>query len=110
MDMPGSSTQLDGFERLADTLGEMVSRHDADGRYLYASARTRDLLGYEPEELLGRSGYEFIHPGDIDDLRSAHASLVKGNDRVVVRYRHRRKDDTYAECEAVVRAIRGGEG
>ena len=110
MDMPGSPTQLDGFELLADTLGEMVSRHDADGRYLYASAGTRDLIGYEPEELLGRSGYEFVHPGDVDDLRSAHAALVGGNDRIEVRYRHRRKDGTYTECEAVVRTVRGDDG
>jgi diguanylate cyclase (GGDEF)-like protein/PAS domain S-box-containing protein len=110
MDMPGSSTQLDGFELLADTLGEMVSRHDADGRYLYASAGTRTLVGYEPEELIGRSGYEFIHPGDLDDLRSAHAALLEANDRVEVRYRHRRKDGTYAECEAVIRTIRRENG
>ena len=110
MDMPGSSTQLDGFELLADTLGEMVSRHDADGRYLYASAGTRDLVGYEPEELIGRSGFDFIHPEDLDDLRSAHAALLEVNDRVEVRYRHRRKDGTYAECEAVVRTIRGDDG
>src|ERR1700761_3652142 len=110
MDMAGSSTRLDGFELLADTLGEMVSRHDAEGRYLYASAGTRGLTGYEPEELIGRSGYEFIHPGDLDDLRSAHAALVEGNDRVEIRYRHRRKDDSYAECEAVVRAVRDPEG
>ena len=45
MDMAGSSTRLDGFELLADTLGEMVSRHDAEGRYLYASAGTRGLTG-----------------------------------------------------------------
>jgi diguanylate cyclase (GGDEF)-like protein/PAS domain S-box-containing protein len=110
MDMAGSSTQLDGFELLADTLGEMVSRHDAEGRYLYASAGTRDLVGYEPEELIGRSGYEFIHPGDLDDLRSAHASLLKVSDRVEVRYRHRRKDGTYAECKAVIRTIRRDDG
>jgi diguanylate cyclase (GGDEF)-like protein/PAS domain S-box-containing protein len=108
--MPGSSTQLDGFELLADTLGEMVSRHDADGHYIYASAGTRNLVGYEPEELIGRSGYEFIHPDDIDDLRSAHASLFKDNDRVEVRYRHRRKDGTYAECEATIRTLCGDDG
>ncbi len=39
---------------------------------------TRDLVGYEPEELIGRSGYEFIHPGDLDDVRSAHAALLNG--------------------------------
>jgi diguanylate cyclase (GGDEF)-like protein/PAS domain S-box-containing protein len=110
MDMAGSSTQLDGFELLADTLGEMVSRHDAEGRYIYASAGTRDLVGYEPAELIGRSGFDFIHPGDLDDVRSAHAALLESSDRVEVRYRHRRKDGTYAECEAVVRTIRGADG
>jgi len=110
MDMPGSSAQLDGFELLADTLGEMVSRHDPDGRYIYASAATRKLVGYDPEELIGRSGYEFIHPADLDDLRGAHAALLGGTDRVEVRYRHRRKDGTFAECEAVIRAVRGGDG
>lgn len=110
MDMPVSSTQLDGFELLADTLGDMVSRHDADGHYLYASAGTRALTGYEPEELIGRSGYEFIHPGDLDDLRSAHAGLIEGNDRVELRNRHRRKDGSYVDCEAVVRVIRSAEG
>jgi diguanylate cyclase (GGDEF)-like protein/PAS domain S-box-containing protein len=108
--MQGPSTHLDGFELLADTIGEMVSRHDADGTYAYASEGTRALLGYEPEELIGRSGYEFIHPDDLDDLRSAHVALMEDDDRVEVRYRHRRKDGSYAECEAIVRAIRDLDG
>ena len=108
--MHGSSTHLDGFELLADTLGEMVSRHDADGTYTYASGGTRALIGYEPEELIGRSGYDFIHPDDIDDLRGAHASLLKSEDRVDVRYRHRRKDGSYLECDGTLRAIRDATG
>jgi diguanylate cyclase (GGDEF)-like protein/PAS domain S-box-containing protein len=108
--MPGSPTQLDGFELLADTLGEMVSRHDAEGVYLYVSAGARELTGFEPAELIGHSGYEFIHPDDVDDMRSAHAALVKDTDRVEIRSRHRRKDGSYAECEATVRAIRDEAG
>src|ERR1700744_6128143 len=96
MDMAGSSTQLDGFELLADTLGEMVSRHDADGRYIYASAGTRAPVGHRP--------------GDLDALRSAHASLLETTDRVEIRYRHRRKDGTHAECGAVIRTTRGADG
>jgi diguanylate cyclase (GGDEF)-like protein/PAS domain S-box-containing protein len=108
--MQGSSTDLDGFELLADTLGEMVSRHDADGAYTYASAGARALIGFEPGELIGRSGYELIHPDDLDDLRGARASLMKDDDRVDVRYRHRRKDGSYAEVEAIIRAIRDATG
>src|SRR6185312_13259325 len=104
--MRSSSTNLDGFELLADTLGEMVSRHDADGTYTYASAGTRDLLGYEPDELIGHSSFEFVHPDDVDGVHSAHAALFKGKDRVDARYRCRRKDGSYTECETIARAIR----
>jgi diguanylate cyclase (GGDEF)-like protein/PAS domain S-box-containing protein len=108
--MQASSTHLDGFELLADTFGEMVSRHDADAIYTYASGATRDLLGYEPEELIGRSAYAFLHPDDLDDVRGAHATLMKDNDRVDVRYRHRRKDGTFLKCDTTARAIRDAAG
>jgi diguanylate cyclase (GGDEF)-like protein/PAS domain S-box-containing protein len=108
--MHSSFTHLDGFELLADTLGEMVSRHDTEGGYIYASAGTRALLGYEPEEMLGHSSYEFIHPDDLDDVRGAHAALVKGNDRIDVHYRCRHKDGHYVECETIARAIRDEDG
>ena len=100
-----TSTHLDGFELLADTLGEMVSRHAADGSFIYASAGTRGLLGYEPEELIGRSSCEFIHPDDVDDVRGAHAALIGGTDRVEICCRYRRKDGNYVECETIARAI-----
>ena len=108
--MPGSSTHLDGFELLADTLGELASRHSPDGRYTYVSAGSRELTGYEPEELVGRSSLDFIHPDDLDDVRGAYAAMLKGNDRVDVRYRFRRKDGAYIECETVARAIRNEAG
>ena len=104
--MPSASTQFDGFELLADTLGEMVSRHTADGTYTYVSSGVRDLLGYEPEELIGHSSFEFIHPDDVDDVRGALIAIQRGNDQVDVRHRYRRKDGAYIECETVARAPR----
>jgi diguanylate cyclase (GGDEF)-like protein/PAS domain S-box-containing protein len=108
--MPSSSTHLDGFELLADTLGELASRHSPDGKYTYVSAGSRELTGYKPEELVGRSSLDFIHPEDLEDVRGAYAAMLKGNDRVDVRYRFRRKDGTYIQCETVARAIRDEAG
>jgi diguanylate cyclase (GGDEF)-like protein/PAS domain S-box-containing protein len=108
--MASSSTHLDGFELLADTLGELASRHSPDGKYTYVSAGSRELTGYEPEELVGRSSLDFIHPEDLDDVRGAYAAMLKGNDRIDVRYRFRRKDGAYIECETTARAIRDAAG
>ncbi len=108
--MPGSSTNLDGFELLAETIGDMVSRHAPDGTYVYVSPAAKALFGYEPEELVGRDPYELLHPDDVDDVRGAHSALLGGEDRVVVRYRHRHKDGGWVECEASGRAIRDERG
>jgi diguanylate cyclase (GGDEF)-like protein/PAS domain S-box-containing protein len=108
--MPSSSTHLDGFELLAETLGELASRHSPDGRYTYVSAGSRALTGYEPAELVGRSSLDFIHPDDVDDVRGAYAAMLKGNDRVDVRYRFRRKDGAYIDCETIARPIRDEAG
>jgi diguanylate cyclase (GGDEF)-like protein/PAS domain S-box-containing protein len=108
--MPGSSTRLDGFELLADTLGEMVSRHSPDGTYTYASAATRDLLGYEPEELIGTTGHDLIHPDDLADVRGAHTAALNGVGRVDANCRCRHKDGSWVECETTARAARGAAG
>jgi diguanylate cyclase (GGDEF)-like protein/PAS domain S-box-containing protein len=108
--MPSSSTQFDGFELLADTLGELASRHSLDGKYTYVSAGSRKLTGYEPEELVGRSSLDFIHPEDVDDVRGAYAAMLKGNDRIDIRYRFRCKDGAYIECETIARPIRDDTG
>jgi diguanylate cyclase (GGDEF)-like protein/PAS domain S-box-containing protein len=108
--MNGSSTHLEGFELLAETLGEMASRHAPDGTYTYASAGTRELLGWEPEELVGRSSYEFIHPDDVDDVRGVHTALRERGESVTVRHRYRRRDGSYFECETVARAVRDEMG
>jgi diguanylate cyclase (GGDEF)-like protein/PAS domain S-box-containing protein len=109
--MPSSSTDhLDGFELLADTLGELASRHSPDGRYTYVSARARQLVGYEPDELVGRQSLDFVHPDDVDDVRGAFAAMLKGDERVDVRYRFRRKDGAYIECETIGRPIHDETG
>jgi diguanylate cyclase (GGDEF)-like protein/PAS domain S-box-containing protein len=108
--MPWSSPHLNGFEVLADTLGEMVSRHTPEGVYTYASGSTTAVFGFTPEELIGESGYDFVHPDDVDDVRGAHGVLLNGGERVDVNYRCRHKNGAWIFCEAAALAIRDDEG
>jgi PAS domain-containing protein len=40
-----------------------------EGRTLWVSPSVYDILGFEPEELIGRPGYELISPDDHADLK-----------------------------------------
>ncbi|HVZ65165.1 MAG TPA: PAS domain S-box protein [Lacunisphaera sp.] len=43
------------FRNLTENISDWIWEVDAQGNYTYVSPRVRDLLGYEPEELLGQS-------------------------------------------------------
>jgi diguanylate cyclase (GGDEF)-like protein/PAS domain S-box-containing protein len=61
------------LEGAARHFGALVQRSsdaamvlDPDGTIRYASPAVNDQFGYEPGELVGRSGWELIHPDDVE--------------------------------------------
>ena len=49
---------------------------DADGRFLYVSPSVERILGYTPQELIGRRSAEFVL-GDVDERKRAFDALVR---------------------------------
>ena len=58
------ATSLQGFRSLIEHSPDAISLIDPDGEVLYASASTTKVFGYQPEELVGRNGWDLIHPED----------------------------------------------
>jgi len=92
-----------------DRLSDMVSAHAPDGTYRFVSAAARELLGYEPEELIGTWAYDSIHPDDVGKVSGAHRSVLDGAPATVV-YRLRRKGGGYAWVETTTRVVNDEEG
>jgi PAS domain S-box-containing protein len=84
---------------------ELIARYDERGVCLAASAGTRGLLGYEPEELVGRPGADLIHPEDRARLLRARAAQAE----VTFRARLRNRAGEYIPVEVDFRPD-GGEG
>ncbi|XP_053476182.1 hypoxia inducible factor 1 subunit alpha a [Ictalurus furcatus] len=56
-----------------------LSKHTLDMRFSYCDERITPLLGYDPEDLLQCSAYQFYHALDSDSLTKTHHNLfVKG--------------------------------
>ncbi len=89
---------------IADYLGDMISAHAPDGTYRYVSAASRELLGYEPDELIGTSAFDHFHPDDAAKVGVAHRSTLEGAP-LTVAYRLRRKDNEYVWVETTTRVI-----
>ena len=94
------------YKFLAENSSDLISRHTVDGEFIYASPASIILTGYEPEELLGRSAYEFFFPGDVDKIQRAHRKLVQCPDISNLLFRFRRKDGMYIWVESMLRMIK----
>jgi len=57
------------FQNLVETIFDWVWETDQDGVYTYVSPRIRDLLGYEPEEVIGKTPFDFMSPSEAARVR-----------------------------------------
>ena len=53
------------FRALVESTSDWIWEVDRDGRYTYVSPRVEMLLGYKPEEVLGKSPFDFMAPEDM---------------------------------------------
>jgi PAS domain S-box-containing protein len=69
--------RADEYQLLADHSTDLIIRFDRDDTILYISPSCR-RYGYEPHEVIGRCGYEFVHPDDLERVRGLVGDLFSG--------------------------------
>ena len=65
------------YRSLVETTSDWVWETDANGNYRYASPKVTELLGYLPEEVVGRSPFEFMAPAEAERVQSICSGLMK---------------------------------
>ncbi|XP_058407293.1 endothelial PAS domain-containing protein 1 isoform X2 [Diceros bicornis minor] len=76
-----------------------LSRHSMDMKFTYCDDRITELVGYHPEELLGRSAYEFYHALDSESMTKSHQNLCTKGQVVSGQYRMLAKHGGYVWLE-----------
>ena len=66
------------YRLLADHSTDMVFRLDANLVRRYVSPACREIIGYEPEELIGRVPVNLSHPDDAERVADTLRSLLDG--------------------------------
>ncbi|MBV9221666.1 MAG: PAS domain S-box protein [Methylobacteriaceae bacterium] len=95
------------YRLLADHSSDMVFQLDRNMVRQYVSPASREILGYEPEELVGINPVGMVHPEDAERVRSVFASLLAGEvERATVSNRIRHREGRWVWVEAELRLLR----
>lgn len=63
------------FQDVAETSGDWIWEADAEGRYTYASRMVERMLGYKPEEMLGRHFYDVFIADRRNELKTVALNM-----------------------------------
>jgi PAS domain S-box-containing protein len=99
------------YRLLAESTRDMIVEMDEEGRIVYASPGTEQVLGHPPHTLVGTTAFTLIHPDDIESNVDAFLAALKEEGPVASEpYRVRRRDGSWRWIEAVGVPYRRADG
>lgn len=66
------------FQDMVETTNDCIWEVDPEGRYTYVSPRIKDMLGYAPEEALGKTPFDFMSAPDAQYIEGIFRTLAAG--------------------------------
>ena len=89
------------FQALVEESNDLISVVDADGVFQYQSPSIKRILGYSPDETLGDTAWEYVHPDDRAGLIEAFEHGIDNADaNPVIQYRARHANGSWRWLEA----------
>jgi len=68
----------DKFRGLVEASSDLIWEMDESARYTYVCPIVREILGYEPAEVLGNSPWDFMQPEEAERVKKEFASIMEG--------------------------------
>jgi diguanylate cyclase (GGDEF)-like protein/PAS domain S-box-containing protein len=104
-DQTGGSHAEERYRLLAENATEVVTRHDVEGRCLYASPSIETTLGWRPEDVVGRLMQDLMHPDDVVSAWNEHLVGLAEGAIATVQYRMLDAAGGYRWMETSSRAV-----
>lgn len=84
------------YRTLVENANGLIYTFALDGMLNYISPNCTEMLGFLPEEYVGKTIFDFMHPDDIPATRALLQNTIKSGSKVSnVEYRSRHKNGTY---------------
>ncbi|MDH5546540.1 MAG: EAL domain-containing protein [Gammaproteobacteria bacterium] len=89
---------------LAEHSTDLITKYTNDGVCRYASPATTKVLGYRPDEIIGRVVFELFHPNDQKSKRRIIPRLLSDSGNETICYRVKHNDGHYVWMETRTKA------
>jgi PAS domain S-box-containing protein len=73
------SQEIEERRRIFETSQDLILVTDTKGTFVQVSPSSMTILGYRPDEMIGRTAMEFIHPDDLDSTRNEMRLARRGH-------------------------------
>ncbi len=68
------------LRELVESINDWIWEVDSEGKYTYASPKVKDILGYEPEDMLGNTPFSFMPPEETEKIKIIFHEKVAGRE------------------------------
>jgi two-component system sporulation sensor kinase A len=78
------------YQLLMENSLDLITKSTPNGEFLYISSYSKEIIGFTPDELIGKSVKELIHLDDLNDYENNKeiVSSGHGNGRITFRMKH----------------------
>ncbi len=103
---PGAPATDDSvFRLIVENAVDLIVQGDAARNRTYVSPSSREMLGFEPADMLGKHAYELVHPDDLSRTQAVFGRIGPEYPRQELTFRMRRADGTYIWVGATYRYL-----
>ena len=90
------------FKYLVKNSKDLIVIIDETGKEIFVSDSVERLTGFTPEDVLNHTGFEFLHPDDVDHVSETLAKLFETPYSTLKdEYRHKTKNGGWVYLEAI---------
>jgi PAS domain S-box-containing protein len=93
------------YRLIAESISDVVSLHALDSTFIYVTPSITRNGGWDPAEMIGKLGSDFVHPEDRPEVERIMQQHLMRGEQARTEWRCRCKDGTYLWMESHTRPI-----
>ena len=101
---------LNYLQFISDNMIDCIGQLNSKGIIQYVSSSIKKTFGYDPEKLVGKSIFEFLHSDDLDRTLTAFKEDIASNTQTIIQNRFKHYDGHYVWIETVGNPITEDSG